>query len=437
VQALFPYQEEGARLLSKSKALYLGDDPGLGKSAQIASACDYAGAHRILVVCPASLKINWAREIAKFSLADLPVQIPGSQDKLNTGPGVTIINYDLIIRKEIHQQIRNNYYDVLAIDESHALKEPTSKRTRAILGEYGIADNAERVWLASGTPVPNHPGELFAVLSRLHPMATRRMNYDQFLNYYCYTKATEYGLKVLSNRSNIYQLKQDIASFMLRRKRADVLPDLPDLRIGSLVIENDKALASIRKYVGEHPEIEAYLDGEEATEAAMDWVDNAALSTIRKICGSAKAYALADEITEELNSGLHQIVLMCWHKDTIDILRQKLDKFGVAVVDGRVSMKKRQEAVDRFNDSQYTSNCRVFIGQILAAGVGHTMTGCQDMIIVEPSWVPGENVQAMLRISRIGQLKKCLVRFAKLAGSIDEAIMGSAERKAAMIAELM
>ena len=434
---LFPYQEVGARRLAASKTLYLGDQPGLGKTAQIATACDYVGAQRILVGCPASLKVNWAREIAKFSLADLPVYIPTSQDKLPTGPSITIINYDLLIRKEIHQQIRKMEYDVMAFDESHALKSPVAKRTRAVLGEYGVVDNAERVWMASGTPAPNNIAELFPILARLRPDIIDGKDYDAFLHHYCYTQPTTYGVKVLGNKPTVADLKEAIQGFMLRRRREDVLPDLPELQIGSITVENEDALAAIRNITTSTPEMEALLGDEDASDMMMDWVDNSELSTLRKMCGLAKAYSLVPEIEEELNGGLEQIVLMCWHHDTIDYFKQALHKYGVAVVDGRVPSNKRQEEVDRFNGHTYTTNCRVFIGQILAAGVGHTMTGAHSMIIVEPSWVPGENLQAMLRIHRIGQNNKCLVRFAKLAGSIDEAIMGSAERKAAMIAQLL
>jgi len=437
MQTLFDYQEVGARALSGSSALYLGDQPGLGKSAQIATATDYARAERVLIGAPASLKQNWKRELEKFSIGDLPIQIINTgADKLRPGPGVTIVNYDLIIRPAIHKQIRSADWDVMAFDEAHALKTPHSTRTRAVLGSNGIVHSADKVWMASGTPAPNDPSELYAVLHAIYPKATRGMSYNDWVRYYCVTRIDDRGnLKAMGNKPTIEQLKQDMAGFMLRRKRKDVLKQLPPLLIGSISVENPDALKAIRGYTRDHPDLEALLGGGDDPDLE-DELHEAEMATLRRMCGAAKAYALLDEIKSELDGGTQQIVLMCWHKDTIDILSENLAAYGVAVIDGRVPVTKRQAVVDRFNNHGYASNCRVFIGQILAAGVGHTMTNAHDMIIVEPSWVPSENVQAMLRIHRIGQLNKCLVRYARLAGSIDEAIMATAERKAAMLAEL-
>lgn len=435
---LFPYQETGARQLAGSRAHYLGDEPGLGKSAQVVTACDYARARRILIVCPASLKVNWAREFDKFSGTGRPVSIVSTgKDRLPTGPwGVTIVNYDLVINKHIHNQIRNIDWDVMDFDEGHALKNPFATRTRASLGEIGIVDSAEQVWLNSGTPVPNHPGELYPVLAKLHPKATRGMDYDTFLNYYCHTIPTTHGHKVIGNKPTISQLKADIASFMLRRKREEVLPDLPELRMGTLTVSNEKALRAIKEAEA-CLSLAAMVGDEDATDDMIDWVNDREISTLRKMCGAAKALALVEEIADELDGGLEQIVLMCWHHDTMDILSAGLEKYGVAKISGKTPNAQRQKEVDRFTAHSDTTNCRVFIGQILAAGEGITLTTANQMIIVEPSWVPKDNLQAMLRIMRIGQNNPCLVRFAALAGSIDEAIMAVAQRKANMIAELL
>ena len=434
-----PYQREGSEFLAARRAAYLGDDPGLGKSKQAIDAADLRGAERVLVVSPASLKVNWAREFAKFSDRQRPVCMPKVRDAASVprhGPSLTIINYDIARRVELHRHLRDLRWDVLIADEAHALKNPEATQTRAMLGEVGLVQTADAVYPMSGTPLPNHVGELYPVLAALYPQATYGMGYEKWLRHHCYVRETAYGLRPVSNKPTIQQLRADTADFLIRRKRADVLTDLPPLRTGVLTVENDRALETVRGLEAEiPPELLALLNDEDVDPEFLEEVEELPLSTLRRLYGQAKAHALVDVIAGELDGGVEQIVLMCWHHDTMDILERGLARFGTARVDGKT--KNVQGEVDRFTQHDYSTKCRVFIGQIQSAGTGHTLTTAQDMIIVEPSWVPGENVQAMLRIHRIGQEGSCLVRYAALAGSLDEAIMGSAERKAANTAELL
>lgn len=439
---LYPYQDQGSDWLAERSAGYLGDDPGLGKTAQIITAADRVDARRILVVCPASLKVNWAREFDKFSTRRRPVCIPGSQDLVPaTGPLVCMVNYELAAgrgrqRPLLHKRLSDQGWDVMAMDEGHALKDPASRRTRALLGQHGLYKNADHVWPMSGTPMPNHMGELYPYLAALYPQATRGMDYDRWLRHYLRVEEGAYGPRVLGNRSTITQFKEDLDGFMLRRRRWEVLKDLPDLRTARLTVENDSALAAINAVElddEDHELLQALLGGE-VDDSALDAMDELYLATLRRLCGEAKAHALVDEVADELQGGVGKIVLMCWHRSTMDILQGGLARFGVARIDG--STKNRQAEVDRFQNPDYSTSCRVFVGQIQAAGTGHTLTAAKDMIIVEPSWTPGDNLQAMLRIHRIGQTQDCLIRFAALAGSIDETIMAVAQRKADMLAEI-
>lgn len=437
----FPYQQEGRAFMTARPFSYLADDPGLGKTLQFILAADDEEADRVLVLCPASLKANWAREFAKFSSRRRPVVIINAEDSRRgpppiprTGPLLCIVNYDLVIRPELHRALCKAGWDRMGWDEGHALKTPASTRTRAVLGGRGLYRHAPRITPLSGTPAPNHVGELYPVLCRLYPKATRGMNYDTWLAHYCTVIPGAYGPKVMGNKPTIWRLKQDLEGFLLRRRRSEVLTDLPELRTGVLTVENDEALAHIeREHTEEYAEIRALLGAEEE-EVDLELVDDMALATMRRLYGEAKARALLPLIVEELESGVNKIVLMCWHRRTMDILQEGLAEYGVARIDG--TTKDHQREVDAFQGTVNTTACRVFVGQIISAGTGHTLTAAQHMIIVEPSWVPGENFQAMLRIHRIGQMEGCLVRYAALAGSIDEAIMATTERKARALAEV-
>lgn len=431
----FTYQVEGAAFLAGRRTAYLGDDPGLGKSRQIIDAADQVGAERILIQCPASLRTNWAREFAKFSKYQRPVCAPEVSGHIpHKGPLLCLVNFEKVIRPELHWLLREQEWDVLGVDEAHRLKEVSTKVTRATLGQVGIHKTAHHVWLASGTPAPNHAGELFPALASLYPAAVRGMEYNAWLRHYCRVTHGTYSDKVVGHRPEIAQLKADLEHFMLRRKRSEVLLDLPPLRTSVMTVENDQALAAVQAAATEDPLL-AGLVGAEIDEVLERELEEMELSTVRRLCGAAKAHTLVDIVKDELTGGTGKIVLMCWHHDTLDILQAGLKEFGVARIDGKT--KNRQYEVDKFQGVVDTTSCRVFVGQIQSAGVGHTLTAAQDMIIVEPSWVPGDNYQAMLRIHRIGQHLGCLVRFAALAGSIDESIMAVQERKARLLAELL
>lgn len=446
IPELMPYQTAGAEFIAERAVpcltdrptAYLADDPGLGKTAQVIRAADLVGARRILVVSPASLKENWLREFRKFSPADRPTQIPNPRQSISTsGSVVCVVNYDIAVNPQLHGKLAELPWDMLVCDEAHALKNPASKRTRALLGERGLFRHAASTVLISGTPALNHPGELYSALHSLHGAATRGLDYETWLRRYCHVAAGEHGPKVMGNKPEIAELKAALDGFLLRRRRADVLTDMPPLRVSRLTVENQQALAAVlgAEETDVTPDLRALLRDEDMPDAALDEIDEAELSTIRRLAGNAKAHALIPVLQDELDSGMEKIVLMCWHRSTMDILQRGLERYGVARIDG--STKNRQFEVDRFQSSHYSPSCRVFIGQLQAAGAGLTLTAAANMVIVEPSWVPGENVQAMLRIHRIGQHHPCLVRFAALAGSIDEAIMSVAERKARLLAELL
>lgn len=433
-----PYQVAGAQFLAVRRTAYLADDPGLGKTAQVITAADMVGAQRILVLCPASLKENWLREFSKFSITDRPTRIPSTRQQVSrTGALVCAVNYDIAVDVALHTHLAEQEWDLLVCDEAHALKTPTSKRTRAVLGQKGLFRQARRTWLVSGTPAPNHAGELFPALASLHPAATRGYEYDTWLRHYCHVVPGERGPRVMGHRPEIHELKAHLKDFLLRRRRAEVLTDMPPLQIARLTVTNEAALAAVNgvEETSVPDELRAILRDESLPDEMLDQIDETALSTLRRLAGEAKAHALVGQVADELDGGLSKIVLMCWHRSTMDILEKGLGRYGVARIDG--STKNRQEQVDKFQDPKYSTECRVFIGQIQAAGVGHTLTAAHSMLIVEPSWVPGDNVQAMLRIHRIGQDRGCLVRFVALAGSIDEAIMSVAERKARLLAELL
>ena len=158
------------------------------------------------------------------------------------------------------------------------------------------------------------------------------------------------------------------------------------------------------------------------------------LATLRRLTAIAKLPAVTALVKEELYGGIEKIVLFGHHRELLEGLAVGLAEFQPGLIHGGIPRDKRQAEVDRF---QTDPNCRVFVGQIDAAGVGITLTAAHHLLMIEASWVPSKNQQAIDRISRIGQREPCLARFVGLANSVDEIVMRVQARKAEALNALL
>jgi SWI/SNF-related matrix-associated actin-dependent regulator 1 of chromatin subfamily A len=400
---LYPYQQTGAEFLAARKAALLADEMGLGKSAQAIAACDELMARDVVVVCPASVRENWRREFKKFSW---------------TGIEPSVLSYDTA--RILGGGSPHLPCDVLILDEAHYLKSTDAKRTQAILGESGLIHQAEIVFLLTGTPMPNNPSELWPALHALFPeaiMSTSGKPYSfwQFAKKYCVVKNNGFGMQIVRGK-NLDQLKEKMAPFMLRRLKEEVMPDLPDIRWSELFVEAGVAF--------HEPTSELALVRQALQNEGVDGLRKIAhhVATLRRLTGLAKVAPVIEWVKDWLDAGGGKIVLFAHHREVLHELAHKIE--GGVLLTG--STTDRQSMVDRF---QNDPDCRVFIGQIQAAGTGITLTAASDVLFVESSWVPAENQQAAMRIHRIGQRNACLVRVATLAGSIDEDIAKACVRK--------
>lgn len=441
VPTLYPYQHQGAAFLSQKENGYLGDDMGLGKCAQAISACDFAGAKRILVIGPASARTNWLREFQKFQTIDRPLQVIFSATDSINSTGVSICSYDLIVRKEVQAELFSSNYDVIILDEVHFLKNRKARRTQAVLGQCcsrigGLIENAKQVYALSGTPAPNGPDELWTVIHALFPKALihngKVLDYWSFLRRFCRYYQGPYGIKITGGR-NISELRARLRPYLLRRTKSQVLRELPELRISSITLDP-------KTLIKELSDIEASMQGDRIREVLENADEKDGLAKIayhvaqlRRLTGLSKVQPVVDLVKNELKSGLEKVVLFAYHRDVIDQLMLELHEAGVVALHGGVSPKQRQHSIDSF---QQDRNTRIFIGQITAAGTAINLTAASNLIFVEPSWVPAENLQAAMRVHRIGQKRGVLIRFVLLANSLDERITDTLRRKTAVLNEL-
>ena len=405
---LFPYQREGAAFLSSKRAALLADEPGLGKSGQAITAAKALGAKCVVVIAPASVTTNWANEFNKFW--------PGFE-------GAVIRSYDMLVRHGLpYADI-----DVLIIDEAHFAKSKDAKRTQALFGKKcdgagGLVERAKHVFCLTGTPSPNHPAEIWPMLRALAPdliqKNDRPMAYWTFVGEFCRTEENWLGHIQIKGGKNLDRLKKQIAPFVLRRKKSDVLRDLPAIRFETLPLSGGRP-------DGKHSEeLRILADALDRGGVAELAAIAPHVAQLRRATGLAKVGPAGKWILDQLDGGIDKLVVFAQHRDVLAHLRDLIP--GSVMISGETPQKDRGVLVDLF---QKDKDVRVFIGQIQAAGTGITLTAASDLLFVESSWVHAENEQAAMRINRIGQNRACLVRFATLAGSIDERIQAACARK--------
>ncbi len=465
-EGLFPYQIEGvehfvnaSKTNNKNAANF--DDCGLGKTAQAIRAADALNLRRVLVVCPAVARINWGREFQKFGLLPRKVfVITKTSDIIPEDAEVVVIGMDMLANKSMLNRLLQYEFDVLVVDEAHNFKSRTALRTKALYGERlngqgGLISCADRVWVLTGTPMPNHSGELYTHLRALFPERLERagdgrFTYVQFLKNFCHVDFITYGTttreKVRGNK-NIPELKSRIKGLYIRRLKQDVLKDLPPLQWGTVVLEPPKrAITDIKKFEKgkDFDHIQAILDAANAShhsnddtlaDKILEQANLSAMATLRRMVGLAKVQPTVEFIKGEFENGTEKIILFAYHKEVIDQLTQALQEFNPVVITGETSKVTRQKAIDNFQGCDTT---RLFIGQITAANSAITLTASDNVLIMEPSWTPAENVQAAARAHRIGQKSSSvLARYITLVGSLDEDLTRVIMRKTKQISEIM
>jgi len=234
---LYDFQLKGAQFLYERRSALLADDMGLGKTIQAIVAADMIKAKRILVVCPASVKINWEREFKKWQYINRKTHIIGKTREFLPVTDIYIVNYHIVSHSNIFNQLKNIKFDLLICDEAHYLKGIKSQRTKAILGTKGIVHNCEYKWMLTGTPLLNRPIELYPMLKVL---ASERMKpYDKYISYcyrYCGARYDNFGFNT-NGASHLEELNKRLKPFMLRRMKYQVLKSLPPRIYQTIVLE--------------------------------------------------------------------------------------------------------------------------------------------------------------------------------------------------------
>jgi len=449
-----PFQKAGISYMRGLKDSLCGDEMGLGKTIQALGVVNLTTPKTVLIIAPAYLKVNWLREAMKWLVGDYKVTVMESCGKTKANPegikfdataNVVIVNYDIISKPAVVKFIHSKVWGLLVCDECHYLKTSKAIRTKYVLGYKDRDDasndvegiRAERRIFATGTPLLNRPSELWGLV-RACGLFT---NWYKYHTRYCAAYRNGFGWDT-SGADNLDELQEKLRlGFMIRRRKADVLPELPAKRHQVLEIEpsSPEQKACVRAETVAKAKIESQTEKLKAAVAKAEVEGGKAgasyqaavaalkvgrlagfteLSKLRHDTALAKVDVVAEHALAAGEEGA-PIIVFSHHRDVAERLFESLGGREKAVlVYGGMSQEARQAAVDRFQrgDAQY------FCGTMRGAGVGITLTRSAHVIFAETDWTPALLAQAEDRAHRIGQEESVLIQHVVLEGSLDAAM---------------
>lgn len=442
---LRPYQQEGVRWMTEKQRCILADDMGTGKTVQSLMAIEEQGEYPCLVICPASLKLNWEREANRWLPHRTTTVIEGSKGPIEDAD-IVIVNYDLLTRRKA--QLLNLGHRSIVMDEAHYVKNKDAARSKAAL------ELAWKCWtriLLTGTPLLARPIELvnlLKVIGRLGEFG----GFQSFADAYCDPQDVWTGrrwVKDYRGASNLGSLNRRLfvdPGIMLRRTKKDVLPELPATQYHDIPVEIEnrseykRCEDDLRSYMLTQAMLDPDMDDDErrrktmvamAREGTADTLVR--IEYLRQVAARGKVPVAVKWVKDFLEDTDESLVIFAHHRDVIDALSEAFPDDAVCIRGGD-SSQHRQDAVDAFQ----TKKKRIFIGSIQAAGVGLTLTAASNCLFLEFPWSPSDMRQATDRINRMGQAATSVTAHLMVAkDTIDEAILELLEAKAETVDAVM
>ncbi len=426
-QVLKNYQKSGVRFMVEKRRAYNGDEMGLGKSLQALAAIELSGTFPAVIVCPPKLKQNWLKECRKW----LPHR--KASGLINDLAEISILSYT-----EIHKYVNvglgaatkkeqkaaladtGRYFipqiqrfRSITLDEGHFIKDPKSRRTmasRAIVE----ACQCDYRFVLSGTPVENRPAELIAPLEFLGLMEHFGGRY-QYQIRYCGGQRNKFGFEAKGATNTLELYRRLTGLCYIRRKKKDVLKELPD-KIESVYEAEVSNAAELRRI---EQDVQAFIveqKGKMLTENQVKAMAMMKLGILREATGRGKVEWLIEWVDTFLESG-EKFVLYAYHPSVQQALLKGLAHWNPASVLAGCKDVAAEERKFMTDDT-----CRLFIGSIVAAGFGLTLTAASHIGIAELMWTHSKHKQVADRVHRIGQ-KDCVNVYYFLAPNTVDMLM--------------
>lgn len=425
-KALFPFQKAGVLYLIEKKRALLADEMGLGKTIQAIAAVIYQKAFPCLVVCPATLKWNWQREIISSTNNQYSVYVVDNRKNGKNGVNINqadfvIINYDILAK--YLDQLRRRNFQVLIVDESHYIKNPKAQRTKAVLEmAKDIQKKNGAIYLLTGTPILNRPIELLSQLKTLGVFNQIAKNDWEYLKRYCGAYQDFYGW-TFNGATNIQELQEKLRiTCMIRREKKDVLTELPDKL---------RNILSIRINDSHYFELEEEYEEAEAEEK-LGYIPR-----LYTASGVAKIPYILDWVENFYNNfdKTKKLVIFAYHIEVQNTLYSELMKkeYKVLKLTADMDSATRHHAVQQFQEDP---SIQIIVVSLRAGGEGITLTAADTALFAEPYWVPAILIQAEDRLHRISQKSSVNIYYMIATNTIDSAIWSIAEEKERLFKEL-
>jgi SWI/SNF-related matrix-associated actin-dependent regulator 1 of chromatin subfamily A len=404
------HQKIAIEKLTGSKRFILADDMGLGKTTSTIIAALETGVKKILIICPASLKINWQREIENYT--DRSVYIAEGKN-FSQEHDFIIVNYDILknfydLKDKEKSEIYKSNFDLIVIDEAHYVQNGQAQRTKLV---NSFVKSVDKLWLLTGTPMTSRPMNYFNLLSLIEsPVA---QNWMAYAIRYCQGYQFKAGNRKIWNvtgASNLEELRDRTSRQVLRRLKTEVL-DLPDKIISPVYLRLKSKL-----YEGLMGEYYDWYENK-TDESSSLTVQFSKLMKVRQVIAEEKINDTIELVQNIIDQGKKVIIFT----NFTNTLNKIADHFGKQAVrlDGSTSKPMRQHAVDQFQDNEKIT---VFVGNLKAAGVGLTLTAAEAVIMNDLSFVPSDHSQAEDRAYRYGQKSNVSVYYPIFENTIEGAI---------------
>lgn len=397
---LLPYQRAGVKYALETRRVLLADSMGLGKTCQgIALALDtkFRGG-MTLVVVPPHLRLQWLKEFRRFAPSLKVTTVTGRKP-------YSIAKHDVLV---IGDSVVNAWstklagkYDTLIVDEAHSIKNEKAQRTRGVKFIANSIPTNGMVVLMSGTLTPNRPSELLSPLKIIGRLDNVFGSRKQFLLRYCDYQIMPNGFPSRNGATNTTELNTILrGTCMVRRRKEDVLKDLPLKRRAQVDMELTKEEMSVYR-TAEEDFLKWVLEtyGKDAYERAGKAEVITRMNKLREILGVAKVRPVVEHVKSLIEEG-EQVVVFGYHRKVLNALREALNEYGVVMVAGGSTPEAKQRYVEMFNNKQ----AMVFIGQYESAGSGLNLTSASHVVLAEMPFSPATGQQAEDRCHRIGQV---------------------------------
>jgi len=402
-RALYGFQRVGVDFLTRARRAILGDDMGLGKTAQAITAC--ADAERVLVVCPNTLKGNWAAEVGKWAPGRPAVAVRGPARKKEATirgfeGGFLVVNVEAVRRvrrsatgaQALLDVLLSMRWDVLIVDEAHCIKNRSSQQTKGVLE---LATRTPRVYLLTGTPIMNRVDDLWAPLHVLYPR--RYASFWSFVRRHTIAFKGRYGWVIDGKPTRPAELRLELAPVFMRREKEEVFPDMPRKVYQQVWLDLEGEQLRIYQDIERLAMAQVNDDTTVVTPGILAQLTRCKQVAVSPgLIGGRPDGVKLDALLDIVHGTDQKVLVFSQFAEAIKLAAGRLERenIGHVILIGETKEEERDEAIARF---QTAPEVQVFLATTQAGGAGITLTAASLVVFLDKHWTPATNEQAVDR----------------------------------------